>query len=259
MSRRSSHRTSWRAVAASAGSERPGQVAMADAVADARDRRAPARPGGHGHRQVARLPRARCWCGWPSSRGAGRDRHRDPGPAGQLANKDIPAALDAVEEVLGKRPRHAILKGRTNYACLLKVRDGGAEDQAALISAGDLAETIKARRWPRPSRCSGPRCWRCGSGPRSSRRRRPGRPRRRPVAHRRAWQQVSIPVRECLGPQRCPYGADCLVEESRERPGPPTWWSPTTPCWPSTRCTAARRCPSTTAVVIDEATSWSAG
>ena len=44
----------------------------------------------------------------------------------QLANNDIPAALDAVEAVTGKRPRHAILKGRTNYACLLRVRDGTA-------------------------------------------------------------------------------------------------------------------------------------
>ena len=49
----------------------------------------------------------------------------------QLANADIPAALDAVEAVVGERPRHAILKGRTNYACLLKVRDGSAQDQAA--------------------------------------------------------------------------------------------------------------------------------
>ena len=32
----------------------------------------------------------------------------------------------------------------------------------------------------------------------------------------RAWQQVSIPVRECLGPQRCPYGGECLVEQSRD-------------------------------------------
>ncbi len=32
----------------------------------------------------------------------------------------------------------------------------------------------------------------------------------------RAWQQVSIPVRECLGPQRCPYGDECFVERSRD-------------------------------------------
>ena len=32
----------------------------------------------------------------------------------------------------------------------------------------------------------------------------------------RGWQQVSIPVRECLGVQRCPYGRDCFVERSRD-------------------------------------------
>ncbi len=32
----------------------------------------------------------------------------------------------------------------------------------------------------------------------------------------RAWQQVSVPVRECLGPQRCPYGDECFVERSRD-------------------------------------------
>ncbi len=32
----------------------------------------------------------------------------------------------------------------------------------------------------------------------------------------RGWQQVSIPVRECLGAQRCPFGDECFVEKSRE-------------------------------------------
>ena len=36
-------------------------------------------------------------------------------------------------------------------------------------------------------------------------------------------------------------------------PGRPTWWSPTTRCWPSTPCTAAPRCPSTRRSSIDEA------
>src|SRR5688500_13284260 len=30
----------------------------------------------------------------------------------QLADNDIPAALDAVQKVTGKRPKHAVLKGR---------------------------------------------------------------------------------------------------------------------------------------------------
>src|SRR6187200_2517635 len=62
----------------------------------------------------------------------------------QLANNDIPAALDAVEAVTGRRPRHAILKGRTNYVCMLRLREGTAEEQGALIPADDLIESIKS-------------------------------------------------------------------------------------------------------------------
>jgi len=135
----------------------------------------------------------------------------------QLAGADIPAALDAVEAVVGQRPRHAILKGRTNYACLLKVRDGSAQDQGSLISADDLAETIRAaplatpesvlgaevlalREWAEQQAVTG------GLADRDD----------APTHTERAWQQVSIPVRECLTPQRCPYGDACLVEASRD-------------------------------------------
>ena len=135
----------------------------------------------------------------------------------QLANADIPAALDAVEAVLGERPRHAILKGRTNYACLLKVRDSTAADQGALISAGDLAETIKAAPLSTPESALGAevlalREWAeeqaevGGLADRDD----------APSHTERAWQQVSIPVRECLTPQRCPYGDACFVEQSRD-------------------------------------------
>jgi ATP-dependent DNA helicase DinG len=135
----------------------------------------------------------------------------------QLANADIPAALDAVEAVFGERPRHAILKGRTNYACLLKVRDSAAADQGALISAGDLAETIKAAPLSTPESALGAevlalREWaeeQAEAGGLADRDDAPSHT-------ERAWQQVSIPVRECLTPQRCPYGDACFVEQSRD-------------------------------------------
>ncbi|HWJ53723.1 MAG TPA: ATP-dependent DNA helicase [Propionibacteriaceae bacterium] len=135
----------------------------------------------------------------------------------QLANADIPAALEAVEAVLGERPRHAILKGRTNYACLLKVRDSTAAEQGALISAGDLAETIKAAPLSSPESALGAevlalREWaeeQAEAGGLADRDDAPSHT-------ERAWQQVSIPVRECLTPQRCPYGDACFVEQSRD-------------------------------------------
>ena len=103
----------------------------------------------------------------------------------QLANNDIPAALDAVEAVVGERPRHAILKGRTNYACLLKVRDGSAQDQAG----ADLRPRPGRDHQGRAAGHAGVGAGRRGAGAArvgrgAGRRRRSGRPRRRPVAHR---------------------------------------------------------------------------
>ncbi len=135
----------------------------------------------------------------------------------QLANNDIPAALDAVEKVVGSRPRHAILKGRTNYACLLRVRDGSAGDQDALISARDLAETITSAPLVSPESALGAevlalREWAEEQADTTGLADRDDAP-----SHTdRAWQQVSIPVRECLTAQRCPYGTECFVERSRD-------------------------------------------
>jgi ATP-dependent DNA helicase DinG len=206
------------AVSGLGGQERPGQVSMADAIASAlaSGRHLLVQAGTGTGKSLGYLAPALVRLS------------QQPGERivvatatlalqSQLANADIPAALDAVEAVVGERPRHAILKGRTNYACLLKVRDGRAQDQASLISADDLAETIKAAPLATPESVLGAevlalREWaeeQAGSGGLADRDDAPSHT-------ERAWQQVSIPVRECLTPQRCPYGDACLVEASRD-------------------------------------------
>ncbi|NYE69324.1 ATP-dependent DNA helicase [Microlunatus parietis] len=136
----------------------------------------------------------------------------------QLADNDIPAALAAVKQVTGKQPRHAVLKGRTNYACLYRARSGGADDQAALFGVDDLADTLpSAGSAAEPESALGAevlrlREWIEEEHDRTGLADRDGAP-----SHsERAWQQVSIPVRECLGVQRCPYGDSCFVERSRD-------------------------------------------
>ena len=110
-----------------------------------------------------------------------------------------------------------MLKGRTNYACLLKVRDQVDADQGALIPAGRSASATG----PRPANA------RVGPGGRGAGAAGVGRATEleadgladrdeAPSHTERGWQQVSIPVRECLGVQRCPQGANCFVEKSRE-------------------------------------------
>ncbi|HEY3338718.1 MAG TPA: ATP-dependent DNA helicase [Propionicimonas sp.] len=124
----------------------------------------------------------------------------------QLANKDIPAAVAACEQVTGKVIKHAVVKGRSNYACLLRVREGGGVEQDALVpdpaattAAG--AEVVALRTWAEEQAIAH------GLADRDD----------APSHGPQSWAQVSIPVRECLGAQRCPFGNECFVEASRDR------------------------------------------
>ncbi|MFT3969923.1 MAG: ATP-dependent DNA helicase [Micropruina sp.] len=134
----------------------------------------------------------------------------------QLAHKDIPAALDACTQVTGKRVNHAVLKGRTNYACLYRVRDSLGSDQESLLGGSELAEALTAVATDANSKVGAEvvalREWveqqadAKGAADRDD----------APTHTGPAWAQVSIPVRECLGAQRCPYGSECFVERSRD-------------------------------------------
>lgn len=124
----------------------------------------------------------------------------------QLATKDIPAAVAACHEVTGTTVAHAVLKGRSNYACLLKVRDAqGAEQDALLPEPGQVselgAEVVALRRWAEEQAEAGELADRDDA----------------PAHTPAAWGQISVPVRECVGAQKCPQGAACLVEKSREK------------------------------------------
>ena len=124
----------------------------------------------------------------------------------QLAGKDIPAAVAACEQVTGKVIRYAVVKGRSNYACLLRVREGSGTEQDVLVpdpatttAAG--AEVVALRAWAEEQAKDS------GLADRDD----------APSHAPQSWAQVSVPVRECLGAQRCPFGSECFVEASRER------------------------------------------
>jgi len=122
----------------------------------------------------------------------------------QLANKDIPVTLDAVAALTGRRPVTAVVKGRANYACLLRVRDGVGLEQDSLVDGAESvlgAEVVALRAWVDEQARTG------GLADRDD------APRHLP----KAWQQVSVAVRECIGGQKCPHAAECFAEESRRR------------------------------------------
>ncbi len=133
----------------------------------------------------------------------------------QLANKDIPTAAAAVAGVTGREPVSAVVKGRGNYACLLRALGGGEQDQEALLSGEEIneaahgsadpdtalgAEVVALREWVTHQRTEHGLADR-DEAPRHS---------------ARAWAQVSISSRECLG-SRCPFHDECFVEQSRAR------------------------------------------
>jgi ATP-dependent DNA helicase DinG len=122
----------------------------------------------------------------------------------QLVERDIPTLLDAIEDELGERPSYSVLKGRSNYVCLHRAREGVPDDQGALVEmpTGTIGgEVVQLREWAEEQ----------------SRRHEPGDRDHAPRHGDRAWQQVSVSHRECLGASRCPYGAECFAERARDR------------------------------------------
>jgi len=128
----------------------------------------------------------------------------------QLVERDLPLLAPAAEAALGRPPRWATLKGRANYACLHRVRDGVPDEQGELVpvvegSLGAIGtEVVRARAWAEEQASAG------ATGDRD---------RLEPGVSDRAWSQVSVTARECLGAQRCRYGTECFAERARARAG----------------------------------------
>ena len=121
----------------------------------------------------------------------------------QLVERDLPALITASQDVLARTPSYSVLKGRGNYACLHRVREGVPDDQGALVDLpqGSLgSEVLELRTWAEEE------AERRGPGDRDS----------APRHTDRAWRQVSVSHRECLGAARCPFGTECFVEVARE-------------------------------------------
>ena len=108
-------------------------------------------------------------------------------------------------DVLGSRPSYAVLKGRSNYACLHRIRDGVPDDQGALI---DLPEgSMGAEVAPAAA---------VGRG--GVRGRRARRPRQRAVAHRSALEPgVGQPPRVPRGRPSARTRVECFAERAREQ------------------------------------------
>ena len=69
----------------------------------------------------------------------------------QLVERDLPRLVEAVEGHAGVDTSYAVLKGRSNYACLHRIREGVPDDQGALeveLPEGSLGKKVlELRAW----------------------------------------------------------------------------------------------------------------
>ena len=120
----------------------------------------------------------------------------------QLVDKDLPRLVEALEPVLGHKPTFALAKGRSNYLCLqqLHAGPGAREPEQDELWDGPTSmigsQVVQLREWASDA-ITGDR----DEVP-------------FPV-NDRAWRQVSISARECLG-SKCPDRVDCFAERARE-------------------------------------------
>ncbi|NPC97434.1 ATP-dependent DNA helicase [Nocardioides sp. zg-DK7169] len=122
----------------------------------------------------------------------------------QLVERDIPRLTTALKGQPGVDTSYAVLKGRSNYACLHRVREGVPDDQGALVQLpeGSMgAKILELRAWADKEAEEG------GSGERDN----------APRHTDKEWRQVSVSHRECLGAAKCPFGQECFAELAKEK------------------------------------------
>ncbi len=196
------------AVAGIGGSERPGQVAMAEAVRHAiesGEHLAVQAGTGTGKSLAYLVPAV---------------RHAITAEATvvvatatialqrQLIDRDLPRLVAALKPLLGREPEFAILKGRRNYLCLQRQRGGFTtpeDPQDSLFyspadagPASPLGRQVKRlHEWAEETKTG-------------------DRDELVPGVPEAAWRQVSVSAQECIGAARCPFGSRCFAERARE-------------------------------------------
>jgi ATP-dependent DNA helicase DinG len=112
----------------------------------------------------------------------------------QLAGKDLPFLAEQLDQPFD----FAVLKGRSNYVCLQRVREVAGGEQLALdVGPRPPTEEVAAlARWAASSE----------TGDRAELEVEPSF---------RAWAAVSVGPRECPGASKCPKGDVCFAERAR--------------------------------------------
>jgi ATP-dependent DNA helicase DinG len=121
----------------------------------------------------------------------------------QLIDRDLPRLAAALEPLLGRPPTFAILKGRGNYVCRYRLHGGAPEDPQDTLVEPAAASAVgkqvqRLHEWAATTETG-------------------DRDELVPGVEDRAWRQVAISAKECIGAARCPNGAECFAERAREQ------------------------------------------
>ncbi|MFF0943139.1 ATP-dependent DNA helicase [Kocuria sp. CPCC 205300] len=138
----------------------------------------------------------------------------------QIVGRDVPRLLAALEGELEREVDVALLKGRSNYACLHKLEGGypSDDDPGALFALPDAAPhpgAVQPEATEQPGRLGQEvqrlREWARGTetGDRDE---------ILPGVSDKAWRQVSVTAKECLG-RNCPMFEECFAELAKQRAG----------------------------------------
>ena len=125
----------------------------------------------------------------------------------QLIDRDLPRLAEALKPALGRDIEFAILKGRRNYLCLNRERGGIADDPGSdvLFDPSDTVSPLgrqvkRLHEWAEETLTG-------------------DRDELVPGVPDAAWRQVSVSAQECVGAPRCAYGTQCFAEKAREAAG----------------------------------------
>ncbi len=127
----------------------------------------------------------------------------------QLVDRDLPRLAESLADALPRPPRFALLKGRRNYLCLNKIH-GSTETDAADGPQDELFDPQAVTALGRDVQRITAWASTTDSGDRDD---------LKPSVPERSWGQVSVSARECLGVARCPFGTDCFAERARAKAG----------------------------------------
>jgi ATP-dependent DNA helicase DinG len=117
----------------------------------------------------------------------------------QLVERDLPRVKEALEEELGREISFAVYKGVGNYLCLQKMNAEESHDSEVLVDISTLErDARRLREWAAKPGISGDRD-------------------DAPEVDRRVWLANSTSGRECVGADECSFGSECFAVNAKAK------------------------------------------